>query len=281
MERIRVVTSDEINLIGFLYGKKSCKSWNLLFPGVDGNIITNEFIEILGKNIPSVNHNFLCCHHRGSFQIISSNPLSSKMLGKTIGSAFEKFDASIYDIDAWLEYAIDNGANSINIIGHSHGCNKIIYYLSNCHKYDRFINKIILISPLDLYTRMNERKEIKELYDKAYYEINSKNSGDFICCGFFYKSPESFLDMMDNHNINNFPMMSKTNNDFSALNQISKPKYIIYGGDEYKYTKNFNIKRKHIDNNVKEMNIIDGASHIYQGKELELSNLIKSIVVKE
>ena len=275
MERVRCITEDNINLIGFLYDCNSDnKCWNLIFPGVDGNIITNEFIDEIGRLLSKNKYKFLCCHHRGSFQIYSSNPINPNIRGKTIGSVFEKFDDCFYDIDAWLKYSIENGANKINIMAHSHGCNKLIYYLSHNSVYDKYINKIILLSPLDLRTRMNNRKELNELYKKASLAKEKNDQDSFICCGFFYKNWSSFYDMMENKNIDNFPMMSINNNNFDMFNEIKKDKYIIYGEDEIKYITNLKYKKQFLDKNLKEIKIISSASHIYQGKEKVLAEYI-------
>ena len=277
MERVRCITKDEINLIGFRYGT-NLEEWNIIIPGVDGNIFTNEFISYMGEYFCEHGQTFLFAHHRGSFQIISSNSLNSKVSGKTIGSAFEKFDDSFYDVDAWVKFAVDNGAKKINLLGHSHGCNKLINYLSKVSNYDNYINKIILISPLDLRTRMNKRRELADLYYRA-DEIKKKDSkGNFVCCGFFYKDSDSFYDMMENPAIDNFPMMNVENNNFDIFNSIRKDKYIVYGSDETKYTLLYNIKSNFFNEYVKSLDVIEGANHIYQGKETEISKYVLDIV---
>lgn len=281
MNRVRVVTEDEINLIGIGYFGEKNKDWNLIFPGVDGNFFTNEFINILGKKIVENGYNFVCCHNRGSFQIINSHSLSENGKSKTIGSIFEKFEDCIYDIDSWIKYAINNNAKKINLIAHSHGCNKLIYYLANNKKYGKYINKIILLSPLDLTTRMNNRREIKDLMNKANSLINTYDNGNFICCGFFYKTANGFLDMITNKNIDNFPMMSNKNNNFDMINSIKKDKYIIYGGKEKKYSNNFEEKIKYLDrSSLKLLTTIENANHIYQNKEESLANMIIDIISK-
>ena len=279
MNRVRVVTEDGINLIGFKYEGNN-EEWNIIIPGVDGNIMTNEFIVYMGEYLSSKGHTFLFSHHRGSFQIINSNSLDPSISGVTIGSVFEQFNDSIYDIKAWIKYAIDNGAKKINLFAHSHGCNKLINFLAKNHEYDDYINKIILISPLDLRTRMNKRRELDELYKQAEKAKKSEGLGNFVCCGFFYKDPSSFYDMMENENIDNFPMMSENKNDFSIFNSIKKDKYIVYGSDETKYTKLFDIKRQCFNEYVKKIDIIEGASHIYQGKEEELAKYVLDIIGK-
>jgi len=279
MDRVRVVTEDGINLIGFKY--EGCSDeWNIIIPGVDGNIITNEFITYMGEYISANGYTFLFSHHRGSFQIISSNSLNPCIPGVTIGSIFEQFNDSIYDIKAWIKYAIDNGAKKINLLGHSHGCNKMINFLSKNHEFDGYINKIILISPLDLRTRMNNRRELDELYKRAKIAKSNKELGNFICCGFFYKDPLSFYDMMENENIDNFSMMSEVKNDFSIFNSIEKNKYIIYGSKETKYTKLYDIKRPCFNSYVKKLDTIEGANHIYQGREEELAKYVLAIIRK-
>ena len=279
MNRIRIVTEDGISLIGFKYEGNN-EEWNIIIPGVDGNIMTNEFIAYMGEYLSSKGYTFLFSHNRGSFQIISSNSLDSSIPGVTIGSVFEQFNESIYDIKAWIKYAIDNGAKKINLLAHSHGCNKMIYFLTNNHDYDDYINKIILISPLDLRTRMNKRRELDKLYKQAEEARKREELGNFVCCGFFYKDSTSFYDMMENENIDNFPMMSEDKNDFSIFNSIEKDKYIVYGSDETRYTKQYNIKRPFFNEHVKTLDIIEGASHIYQGKEEELAKYVLDIIRK-
>ncbi len=280
MKRVRTITEDGINLIGINYiSKENNTEWCLIFPGVDGNIITNDFIDKLGNFITTKGYNFLCSHTRGAFQIISSNSASENETGKTIGSAFENFDDCIYDINAWIDYAIQNGAENINIICHSHGCNKIIYYLSQDKSRYSYINKVIFLSPLDLITRMNKRREVINLIETATKTIKENKYPELINCGFFYKSSSSFLDMMTNKNVDNFPFMSEDNKPFSMFNSIEKDKFIIYGESEKKYLDKFNDKMKMIDKNfLKGFYIINQANHIYQEKEDVLCNYVISIL---
>jgi len=281
MKKVRCVTEDEIDLVGFLYDSSNKSSWNLIFPGVDGNILTNEFIDVLGNKISRTGFNFLCCHHRGSFQIISSNPLDSIRKGKTIGSVFENFNDCVYDFDAWINYAIMNGAKNINLIGHSHGCNKLIYYMSTQNKFKSYINNVILLSPLDLKTRMSNRREVKELFDRADNLKKQNDLNSFICCGFFYKNFNSFYDMMCNKNLDNFPIMNKENNNFSQFNSIDKNIYIVYGEEEKKYINHIEEKRKYLNKNIKDISILNNTGHIYQGKETELANLLLEFIKED
>ena len=71
MDRVRCITADGINLIGFKYEDDN-NEWNIIIPGVDGNIITNEFICYMGEYLSNNGKTFLLAHNRGSFQIISS-----------------------------------------------------------------------------------------------------------------------------------------------------------------------------------------------------------------
>ena len=62
--------------------------------------------------------------------------------------------------------------------------------------------------------------------------------------------------MMENKNIDNFPMMSINNNNFDMFNEIKKDKYIIYGEDEIKYITNLKYKKQFLDKNLKEIRSI-------------------------
>lgn len=277
MDRIRVETSDGINLIGVLY-KTQIKSnnWILFFGGTDGNFITNEFIHKLGEESSHANYNFICAHNRGSFQLLSSQFIKEKKKSTQIGSAFEKFDDCIFDIEAWINYAISQKASKIILIGHSLGCNKILYYLSLNNSLS-LIDNVILLSPIDLRSRMLKRYDINDLEHLANEYKQNNSEKQLLCCGFFYKNYSSFYDVIKNPNIDNFPIISEINNSFRILDYLKYNISIIYGDLEKKYVKNFFKKRDLIKSNKF---ILKNADHIYSGMERELSDLCLCLVNK-
>ena len=46
--------------------------------------------------------------------------------------------------------------------------------MSPQNKFKSYINNVILLSPLDLKTRMSNRREVKDLYDRA-DNLNKQN----------------------------------------------------------------------------------------------------------
>ena len=62
------------------------------------------------------------------------------------GSAFEKFEESIFDIGSMIRFAHRLGYTRIILAGHSTGSNKIVYYLHK--KRDRRVKGIILLAPI-------------------------------------------------------------------------------------------------------------------------------------
>ena len=94
---------------------------------------------------------------------------------------------------------------------------------------------------------------------------------------FCYISTNSFLDFYNNEKINNIPYLSTKN--YKYLKNIKYPIEIIIGSND---KKDINIERN-IDelcyqfNNIN-YNIIKGANHNYNGKEIELVKLIFNII---
>jgi len=142
-----------------------------------------------------------------------------------------------------------------------------------------YVNKIVFLSPLDFKTRMFKRRDILELIKKARTYQEQNNQKDLIQCGFFYKNSESFLDMMYNPDIDNFPFRSEYNNDFTTFNQIKKDKYILFGEDETKYVEKIPTKLPYLEKKyLKGILIINKANHLYQGHEETLCDHILTIL---
>lgn len=272
-EFVEIITKQNIKLNGCL-SKNNNKKCILYVPGLNGNIFESMFPRKIGEESIKQGYDFLFSHNQGSFQIINLPYMSSDGNAKSIttGAAFEKFEDCLYDIDAWIKY-LEIKYDEIILISHSLGCNKIVYYLN--HNMSNKITNIILLAPQDNVDFANLEIH-KGLLEEAEQNIKKGNSKQILSkkfLGFCLMSSETYYNEITNKLINNIPYKTP-NGDFSFIQNIKKPIYVIIGskdaginGEHYmkKITKNC-FKGKY--------DIIKDANHNFKNKENELIELI-------
>lgn len=278
MRRLSVRTTDNINLKGFLFtSNKKPKKCVLFIPGLEGNYIECDFIDSLAEVFVNDNYDFLCSHLRSSMQMFNSQPRLGEKYPILTGAAFEKFSDCIMDINVWLDELLSLGYSDIYVVSHSYGSNKMIYYLNRVHKYDNYLKKVILISPIDCVGRNKKRHNYVELMNVAKQNVQNGNGKQLMFCGFFYQTYENFIDFMTNPSVDNFPIFSLGDKEFNDFNSITIPKTLVYGEQEHKYIEIINnlISKKKINSSLY---VIKGANHNYIGSEQELAKGVFKLV---
>ena len=261
-------TKDEVALKGLLYESPANSEICLFIPGCCGNFVDNDFMRIISEILYENGYNVLCANTRGSFMMNSSFHPYNLQRPKKIGVAYEKFEECVYDIDGWLNYLKELGYSAINVITHSSGANKLIYYI-NCNTENKdLINKIVMLSPPDFMNRIRCYNDFQDLVNKAIYNVSNGNPEKIIKIHFFHKTSQGFLDMISSKNFDNLPLVHGEKQDFEQYSKIDKPIVIICGSEENyikKYADKF-IKYAAPENQV-EFYVINKADHIYFGKE--------------
>ena len=125
MKIIEVTTKRNDKLFGCWYGEQFRDACVIITNGTGGNIFENKFLRVLGDELEKENISYICAHNSGAFQIINLPSESHNRSGLT----FEMFDNCIEDLQAYVDFAIEQGYKRIILGGHSYGCNKVIYYL--------------------------------------------------------------------------------------------------------------------------------------------------------
>ena len=234
---LHTYTDDDIHLTGLEYRSNNSRSCCLLIPGMGGNYIDNSFINILGEALSSNGINYIACNTRGSFNINYSHSIKSDKV-KEIGIINEMFDDCIYDIKAWLDLALNLGYDDITLIGHSVGCNKIIYFLDIFNNYNN-VNDIILISPADYAYRMKKKSNYASVLSEIKQNCKFRNNNKIVYFDYYYKYSYAMLDLFLNENINNFPFLSNDIARFNSFSNIKIPITIIFGSCEIQTIRNF------------------------------------------
>lgn len=270
-----VRTKDGIGLKGLFLEANNSEKVCLFIPGCCGNFVDNDFIRVIGEELVKSCYNVLCANTRGSFMMNSSFHPKNLERPRQIGVAYEYFEECIYDIDAWLNHLLLKGYTKVDVICHSSGANKLIYYMNGEAEGKQIINNIIFLSPPDFANRIRCYSDYHELLEKARENVKNGQPDELIRVHFFYKTSHSFLSMMNSKNFDNLPLVNGTEEDFSQYTNISKPITIIYGSRE-NYIKNYINKLTayaNLNTTVEYHEIID-ADHIYFGKEKEVGKKV-------
>ena len=150
-EFIILNTEDGCFLPGLIqHTDKDTKSIIIFIHGSGGNFFKSEYYEDMFEEFNYHGYDFMISNNRGSEQFFR---LHRKYRGVTetikAGNIYENFDDSIYDISAAVNYAKDAGYEDIVLVGQSLGTLKVQYYAEQVGD----VNKIILLSPVDMVSR--------------------------------------------------------------------------------------------------------------------------------
>ena len=120
--------------------------------GIHGNFCSNPFYYNIGDTLNAGGFDFVYAQTNDAFgQIKTVNVNTGKQ--ELIGSWNERFSYTDDDIEAYLNFAEQQGYKHIILAGHSLGANKVIYYLSRHHERNLSSARLahfFLLSPANL-----------------------------------------------------------------------------------------------------------------------------------
>lgn len=273
-------TEDELMLQGTYFDSGNNECCILFVHGQAQSIIDNKFIYIIAKNLSNNDISFLYGHNRGYSYINCMSKKDGTM--EKVGATFEIFEDCIKDISIWVRKIKELGYKKIILMGHSLGCNKALYYLS---QNINLIDGVIFLSAPDMIgiTKIEE-KNFEKLMQAAKENVNNKNSDIILgqlVCDFDYVSSKTFIDFYtENNAIDNFPI-ERNPDVFEQLSKISIPILSMAGSLECKtYLEQKLLKEKAVNCDDYNYYIIDGATHFYNGQEEIVADYIVNFVRK-
>lgn len=281
---VKTVTSDGLELAGFWMDQKSDIA---VFQshGTAGDFYTHKFVEVEGEALAAQKISFLTANNRGHDVFADIR----KHNGNTVewiqgGGGVERFEDSVVDIEAWMNFLSEQGAKKIILQGHSLGPNKTVYY--QYKKKDPRVVGFIHLSP------QNDAGLMKtKLGDKKYEEVNRMIAQKLkegkeremlpkeleeLCpisvlaySGYFIEAGTGNL----------FPYHNPDNPNWKVVGSIKEPQFLIYGGEDPYIKPSVNqaveVFGQMVSNKAKfASKIIPGASHSYMGYEDELAKVI-------
>lgn len=200
-----------------------------------------------------------------------------------LGTLFEKFEDSVYDIRAIIRFARSLGYKDIILAGHSTGANKAVYYL---HKTkDRYVKGLVLLGALNDIAAETQRVGKKEFLKNVRLAKNlqKKNPSAFFESKGFLFTANRYLSLhMPRTAEDVFPYYDQKAQ-WKELASIRIPISLIIGSrDEYlgiplkKYIEAFRVHAA--STKAFSSAIIKGANHSFRNQEYALTRAIMQFI---
>lgn len=151
MKIVKTKTTDGYHFSGLLSEAKDSKKIIIHIHGMAGSVLLNEYYSAMHEQYPNNGISFLAGEHRGTGTITA---FVHDTTDGVCGNAFERFEDSIYDIQAWIDYARSLGYDEIWLQAHSLAPSKVAYYISQTENHG--IKGFIFISPSDMLGLVND-----------------------------------------------------------------------------------------------------------------------------
>lgn len=249
--------------------------------GMCGTIIDNYFATVWGKLLSENDIGFIYEHNRG--HSIENDIRMKDGSIKRYGCMYEIFEECVYDIDLAIETAKSRGYKRIILLGHSLGCNKVIYYYYK--KHPNILGMILASAPDMIGSHLLEQADDhKELLREAKENIDNNEPTKLLhkmMEDYMYMSSGTYYNWFhDGSNLDNLPVISNPEH-WEQFETIDVPILTFSGSNEQDYYLHLDLLRaKAINCPNFESQIIEGAGHTYRNREMETGNLIHEWVKK-
>lgn len=146
----RIITKDNLELAGLLYEPESgSKKVVVHVHGMAGNFYENKFLDFIAETLTSNGTALFVFNNRGCELIKDLYKVEDgKRTMVRLGSAYEIFEDSIFDIKAAIDFVSLKGFSKIHLSGHSLGAPKVAYYAAEGN--DDRLSSVIFLSPADM-----------------------------------------------------------------------------------------------------------------------------------
>ncbi len=292
IETIFFKAIDEVKLKGMIYhSNQNTKEILISIHGMATNCLKQRD-EVISKEINQENIDMLVFNNRGHDLVNYINKTTPEGTKDVLaGTAYEEISESYYDILGAIKYCLNKGYEKIYLMGHSLGSTKIVYFYQKLLKEDnedilKHIKCVILLSlidiPMALQVYLREEFPAIVTYAKKMKKEGMQNElmpeKSFI----HPISVNTFLRYSIENKDIDFAKYSDKNYEFEEINNIKVPLFMRWGNDNEMILQKAddlceNLKIK-IKNPNLDIGFIDGANHMYSGKEIVLAKQIKKFI---
>lgn len=178
-------TEDDLKTAGFLVDVER-DDIVLFIHGMGGSFYKMGFLKG-ARELAKMGISFFSFNTRGAEVVRDFKDIKGEH--HTIGTAFERFEETIFDIGSALDVLEERGYSRMHLMGHSTGCQKILYYAYRTR--DARVKSLIHISPAEDYEiwKNSLGEEFEHFVDIA-WEMVEKGEGDKLIIPLYEKTGE-------------------------------------------------------------------------------------------
>lgn len=199
-------TTDGLRLPMIHYISNSKDICVIFIHGMCQTIIDNYFAVVCGKILSENDIGFIYEHNRG--HSIENDILMRDGSYKRYGCMYEIFEDCLLDIDLAIKKAKELGYKRFILMGHSYGCNKLIYYYYK--KHPNIIGLIFASAPDMMGLHLYRQTDYKELVKEAKENIDNGKPTKIlsnIVEDYMYMSSQTYYDWFnEKSNLDNLPV---------------------------------------------------------------------------
>lgn len=282
----RIYTEDGLELHGLLY-EPDQPTESVLFHvhGMGGNFYENKFVDHLAKELTDLGIAFCVFNNRGCELIKDTYKIveGAKPEMVRVGTAYEIFKESVLDIQRFIKFAEDAGFSKIHLSGHSLGCPKTAYYISETQ--DERISSLLLLSPSDMLGLVRSQPEQFQKSIEEAKKLVAEGKGRELLSnwvwGEYPTSAETYLSLFADDAKDAIFNFYDSEDKLEVLNKIKIPTYAVMGTKDdalvVPIEETFSRLETALSNSPKvKTEILGDANHGYRGHEQELANAVTS-----
>ena len=276
-ELVRIETKDKLELQGILYEPET-KTGKVLIHihAWVGNFYENLFLDYIAKEAVSNGFAFLSFNNRGAgFVTDFIKKEKNKRAYFRCGGSTTKFEDSVLDISAGIDFVMRRGYKNVVLEGHSLGCQKSAFYQYTTH--DERVKGLIMLAPVDdiAYVKRLLGKKYDEQLELVRKMIKDGKGEEQVPQEMAFcpmLNARKYIDIADPTTIHGKIM--DYSGDLKELKQIKVPVLAIFGSkDDYEKEpkKTLNFLENALSWNTK---LIENTDHWFFGKEKETGKSI-------
>lgn len=267
-ELVCVKTENNIDLAGFLSQNNSSKNKILIMSHGRGGSFYSGYDSFLPSLVEAA--------HTSGFDFLG---VSDR--GTGFFRIYDIFEDCVADYDSWIRYAQNMGYEQIVLGAHSYGPIKITYYY--VQRKPHSIAGLFYLAPSDTYgIWKNYIGENADKYlNKAREMVKTGFEKNLMPNEAYYNpiSAQSYLSLYgENSNIHIFDFQNLTFN-YNVLKSIDIPILTVLGAEDRNLRDaTSEQKAKILETLLKKptIEIIEGADHVFSGKDANLKDVLKS-----
>lgn len=280
----RIYTFDGLELHGLLYEPENeTKSVLVHVHGMGGNFYENKFLDFVAKKLTDDGFAFCVFNNRGceflkdTYRIVDGK--EPEMV--RVGTTYEKFEDSLLDIKAFIDFVEERGFSDIHLSGHSLGCPKVAYYMAE--KRDERVKSLLLLSPSDMLglVRTNKEQFKKEITEAR--KLVAENKGGTILSewvwGEYPVSASTYLSLFDDDAKDAIFNFHDPKDKLEILGKITVPTYAVMGTKDDALVVPIEETFSRLETALtsspkKKTEVLGDANHGYRGHEQEIANAV-------